>query len=162
MCKVKLYTWISIYSSSSSAKIMQNALQNSLVKDINLLSKFSYQFWAQTHHLPHEWQTRLPLSDPKEGIQTVREEVTSILSILRIGHTYFSHLFMKYREDPPEGIACQKAYSVKQVLIDCTDLDLMMSRFYHLTDMKTFFDTDIYKGSQYFQILYGMLLKLLF
>ena len=48
-----------------------------------------------------------------------REEV--ILSRLRIGHTYFSHSFILRKEDPPECIACQEAYSVKHVLIDCTD-----------------------------------------
>ena len=68
-----------------------------------------------------------------------REEV--ILSRLRIGHTYFSHSFILRKEDPPECIACQEAYSVKHVLIDCTDLGLIRSRFYLVPDMKTLFDT---------------------
>ena len=68
-----------------------------------------------------------------------REEV--ILSRLRIGRTYFSHWFILRKENPPECIACQEAYSVKHVLIDCTDLGLIRSRFYHVPDMKTLFDT---------------------
>ena len=36
---------------------------------------------------------------------------------------------------------CQEAYSVKHVLIDCTDLGLIRSRFYHLPYMKILFDT---------------------
>ena len=37
---------------------------------------------------------------------------------------------------------CQEAYSVKHVLIDCTDLGFIIrSRFYHVPDMKILFDT---------------------
>ena len=38
-------------------------------------------------------------------------------------------------------IPCQKTYSIKHVLIDCTDLDLIRSGFYPVPDMKTLFDT---------------------
>ena len=69
-----------------------------------------------------------------------REEV--IVSRLRIGHTYFfSHSFILHKEDPPECIACLETYSVKHVLKDCTDLGLIRSRFYHVPDTKTLFDT---------------------
>ena len=42
-----------------------------------------------------------------------KEEV--VLSRLRIGHTYFSHLYILRQEDPPECAACQESYSVRHV-----------------------------------------------
>ena len=64
-----------------------------------------------------------------------------VLSRLRIGHTYFSHSFILRQEDPPECIACQEGYSVKHVLLYCTDLSLIRQRFYDVPDMKSLFET---------------------
>ena len=80
------------------------------------------------------------LGEWRPGFRNSRKEEV-ILSRLRIGHTYFSHSFILHREDRPECIACQEGYSVKHVLIDCTDLSLIRQRFYTVHDMKTLFET---------------------
>ena len=74
------------------------------------------------------------------GFRNSRKEEV-VLSRLRIGHTYFSHSYILRQEDPPECTAYQEIYSVRHVLIDCIDLDLIRPRFYNVPDMKTLFDT---------------------
>ena len=59
-----------------------------------------------------------------------------VLKTVKCAHTYFSHSFIL-----PECIACQETYSVKHVLKDCTDLDLIRSCFYPVPGMKTLFHT---------------------
>ena len=80
------------------------------------------------------------LGEWRPGFRNSRKEEV-VLSRLRIGHTYFSHSFILRREDRPECIACQEGYSVKHVLIDCTDLSLIRQRFYTVLDMKSLFET---------------------
>ena len=74
------------------------------------------------------------------GFRNSRKEEV-VLSRLRIGHTYFTHSYILRQEDPPECTACQEIYSVRHVLIDCINLDLIRPRFYTVPDMKTLFDT---------------------
>ena len=86
------------------------------------------------------FQIKPTLGEWPPGVRRSRKEEV-VLSRLRIGHTYFSHSYILRQEDPPECTACQEIYSVRHVLIDCTDLGLIRPRFYSVPDMKTLFDT---------------------
>ena len=68
-----------------------------------------------------------------------KEEVT--LTLLRIGHTFITHAFLLKDEDWPMCIPCQEPFSVKHVLLDCTDLRFIRSRFYRVSSLKELFDT---------------------
>ena len=45
----------------------------------------------------------------------------SVLSRIRIGHTYFTHSYLLKREDQPECIPCQCPLSVRHIMVDCVD-----------------------------------------
>ena len=49
-----------------------------------------------------------------------KEEVT--LSRLRIGHTWITHSYLLEGKQQPMCYACQTKYTVKHILIECTDL----------------------------------------
>ena len=80
------------------------------------------------HFILHKWQERwsscpdnkLFKIKPTLGVwpsgfrNSRKEEV--VLSRLRIGHTYFTHSYIR-QEDPPECTACQEIYSVRHVLM---------------------------------------------
>ena len=68
-----------------------------------------------------------------------KEEVT--LARLRIGHTFITHSFLLKGEDWPVCIPCQEPFSVKHVLLDCTDFRFIRSRFYRVSGLKELFDT---------------------
>ena len=68
-----------------------------------------------------------------------KEEVT--LARLRIGHTFITHSFLLEGEDWPLCFPCQEPFSVKHVLLDCTDFRIIRSRFYRVSSLKELFDT---------------------
>ena len=68
-----------------------------------------------------------------------KEETT--LARLRIGHTFTTHSFLLKGEDWPVCIPCQEPFSVKHVLLDCTDFRFIRSRFYRVSSLKELFDT---------------------
>ena len=68
-----------------------------------------------------------------------RKEVT--LARLRIGHTFITHPFLLKGEDWPLCIPCQEPFSVKHFLLDCTDFNIIRSRFFRVNSLKELFDT---------------------
>jgi len=46
----------------------------------------------------------------------------TVLNRLLIGHTFFTHAFLLRNEDPPWCHSCDVPYSVKHLLVECTDL----------------------------------------
>ena len=43
--------------------------------------------------------------------------------------------------DQPECVQCQSPLTIKHILIECTDFDLVRDTIYRVPDMKTLFDT---------------------
>ena len=68
-----------------------------------------------------------------------KEEVT--LARLRIDHTFITHSFLLKGENWPLCILCQEPFSVKHFLLDCTDINIIRSRFFHVNSLKKLFDT---------------------
>ena len=66
-----------------------------------------------------------------------KEEIT--LSKLRIGHTRITHSYLLKRKQQPMCYACQTKYTVKNILIECTDLDHIRKTFYSTNNMKELF-----------------------
>ena len=68
-----------------------------------------------------------------------KEEVT--LARLRIGHTFITLSFLLKGGDWPLCIPCQEPFSVKHFLLDCTDFNIIRSRFFGVRRLKELFDT---------------------
>lgn len=66
-----------------------------------------------------------------------REEV--VLARLRIGHTYYTHKFLFDRDPVPICIPCDEILSVKHMLIDCIDFQIVRNRFYSADTLENLF-----------------------
>ena len=67
-----------------------------------------------------------------------REE--SVLSRIRIGHTYFTHNHLLKREDQPECIPCQCPLSVRHILVECVDFAPIRSQYFEAESLKELFE----------------------
>ena len=66
-----------------------------------------------------------------------KEKVT--LSRLRIGHTRITHSYLLEGKQQPMCYACQTKYTVKHILIECTDLAHIRKTFDSANNMKELF-----------------------
>ena len=73
------------------------------------------------------------------GFRQSRREET-VLTRIRIGHSYTTHAFLLKGEDPPECVACQESYTIKHILLECADLALIRRRFYNVNSLKDLFE----------------------
>ena len=67
-----------------------------------------------------------------------REEI--ILARLRIGHTHFTHSFIRKGEPPPECITCGCQFTVKHILLECEDYSHFRNNYFSETNMKDLFE----------------------
>ena len=67
-----------------------------------------------------------------------REEI--VLSRLRIGHTYLTHIHLLKRENQPECVGCQCPLTVKHILIECADFLQTREKYYDVQNMKELFE----------------------
>ena len=87
------------------------------------------------------FRIRPDLSKPFPMAVLTRKEET-ILARLHTGHTYFTHVHILKREEPPWCHACDNIYSVKHIMSECADLYDLRERFFGKMEMKDIF-TDI-------------------
>ena len=73
----------------------------------------------------------------REASNTRREE--TILSQLRIGHTRLTHNFILKEESPPK-CPCENHYTIRHILIECTNLSRIQKTFYKVNSMKELFE----------------------
>ena len=66
-----------------------------------------------------------------------KEEIT--LSRFRIGHTRITHSYLLKGKQQPMCYACQTKYTMKHILIKCTDLAHIRKTFYSANNMKELF-----------------------
>ena len=69
----------------------------------------------------------------------LKDEVT--LARFRIGHTFITHSFLLKGEDWPLCIPCHEPFSVKHFLLDCTDFNIIRSRFFRVNSLNELLDT---------------------
>lgn len=67
-----------------------------------------------------------------------REEI--ILARLRIGHTHFTHSFIRRREPPPECVTCGCQFTVEHILLECQDFSELRQIYFSETNMKDLFE----------------------
>ena len=82
------------------------------------------------------------LPDLKENLnvqdQINRKEET-VLSRLRIGHTWITHSHLLNGEEMPLCVACDSPFTVKHILVECFDLLPIRLNYYKETDLHTLF-----------------------
>ena len=66
-----------------------------------------------------------------------KEEI--ILSRLRTGHSHITHSYLLKKEEAPYCIPCQKPYTIKHILTECIDLELIRKKYYLTTNLKQIF-----------------------
>ena len=76
---------------------------------------------------------------PKTKRKSGREEL--VLARLRIGHSHLTHAYLLKREDQPECITCDCAFTIKHILIDCFEFGDIRPQYFDVPDIKTLFDT---------------------
>ena len=58
---------------------------------------------------------------------------------LRIGHTWITHSYLLIKEDQPFCHACDNPFTVKHILIECSDFTHIRNKYYTTTDVHTLF-----------------------
>ena len=69
---------------------------------------------------------------------TRREAV--VLRRCRIGHSHITHSFLLKGEDPPQCIPCQSPLTIKHILLECADFQLIRDDFYSSCSMHDLFN----------------------
>ena len=67
-----------------------------------------------------------------------RKEQT-VLTRLRLGHTYVTHSYLLRGEEPPWCHACDQRYTVKHILLECADLIEVRNCFYSASTLQEVF-----------------------
>ena len=72
----------------------------------------------------------------KENLQkgNTRKEQT-VMTRLRIGHTWITHSFLLKREEQPYCYACDSLYTVQHILVECLDFKDTREKYYKTTNM---------------------------
>jgi hypothetical protein len=67
-----------------------------------------------------------------------REEI--ILARLRIGHTHFTHSYIRKGEPAPECVTCGCEFTVKHILLECMDYSHFRGNYFTETNLKDLFE----------------------
>ena len=73
------------------------------------------------------------------GTKTIRRKQETVMTILRIGHTWITHRYLLKKEDQPRCHACHSPYTVKHVFIGYPDFTPIRNKYYTTTDIHTLF-----------------------
>ena len=109
-----------------------------------LIKPYIYNKWQANWDEQQEKNLKLKEIQPILGTwkfgnrKSRREEI--ILARLRIGHTYFTHSFIRKGEPPPECVTCGCLFSVKHILLECEDYSHFRNNYFTETNMKDLFE----------------------
>ena len=74
----------------------------------------------------------------------------TVMTRLRIGHTWITHSYLLKKEDQPFCHACDNPFTVKHILVDCSDFTHTRNKYYTTTDVHTLFrEVDSSKITEY-------------
>ena len=78
--------------------------------------------------------------DPMDSAMTkLRKQNCSFAYKFRISHTFITHSFLLKGEDLPLCIPCQEPFSMKHILLECTDFRIIRSRFFRVNSLNELF-----------------------
>ena len=85
---------------------------------------------------------------------TLYRKQDSVMTGLRIGHTWITHSYLLKKEDQPFCHVCDSPFTVKHVLIECPDVTYIRNKFYTITYVHTLFrEVDFSKITEYLKEL---------
>ena len=118
---------------------------------------YIYRIWQELWNSEVRNKLHEILSDLKEslcgkaGAPCHKQE--SVMTRLRIGHTWITHSYLLKKEDQPFCYACDSPFTVKHFLIECPDFTHIRNKFY-TTDVHTLFrEVDLSKITEYLKEL---------
>ena len=70
--------------------------------------------------------------------QPLYRKQETVMTRLRIGHTWITHSYLLKKEDQPFCHACDNPFTVKHILVECSDFTHIRNKYYTTTDVHTF------------------------
>ena len=71
--------------------------------------------------------------------QPLYRKQETVMTRLRIGHTWITHSYLLKKEDQPFCHACDNPFTVKHILVECSDFTHIRNKYYTTTDVHTLF-----------------------
>ena len=143
---------IGIRGNEKADTLAKNGLQLRPTNNIKLphsdfrpmIKPYIYEKWQV--HWDEQVEKNLKLKEIQPTIGTWkyssrksrREEI--ILARLRIGHTHFTHSFIRRREPPPECVTCNCQFTVEHILLECEDFSMLRRIYFTEDNMKDLFE----------------------
>ena len=118
-----------------TSKLPYTDLKHKIIKQI--ITKRWQQLWDENAQNKLR-QIEPLLKERKREASNTRSEET-ILSRLRIGHTRLTHDFI-LKEEPPPKRPCRNHYTIRHILIECTNISRIRKNFYKVNSMKELFE----------------------
>ena len=82
--------------------------------------------------------------------QPLYRKQETVMTRLRIGHTWITHSYLLKKEDQPFCHACDNPFTVKHILVECSDFTHIRNKYYTTTDIHTLFrEVDSSKITEY-------------
>ena len=82
--------------------------------------------------------------------QPLYRKQETVMTRLRIGHTWITHSYLLKKEDQPFCHACDNPFTVKHILVECSDFTHTRNKYYTTTDVHTLFrEADSSKITEY-------------
>ena len=82
--------------------------------------------------------------------QPLYRKQETVMTRLRIGHTWITHSYLLKKEDQPFCHACDNPFTVKHILVECSDFTHIRNKYYTTTDVHTLFrEVDSSKITEY-------------
>ena len=69
----------------------------------------------------------------------MRRRIDTVITRLKIGHTYITHKHLLRKEEAPQCVACAAPYTVKHILIECSDFAETRNNYYQSTTIGKLF-----------------------
>ena len=82
--------------------------------------------------------------------QPLYRKQETVMTRLRIGHTWITHSYLLKKEDQPFCHACDNPFTVKHILVECLHFTHIRNKYYTTTDVHTLFrEVDSSKITEY-------------
>ena len=82
--------------------------------------------------------------------QSISRKQETVMTRLRIGHTWITHSYLLKKEDQPFCHTCDKPCIVKHILVECSDFTHIRNKYYTTNDVHTLFrEVDSIKITEY-------------
>ena len=73
------------------------------------------------------------------GADRSNRKQETVLSRLRIGHTWLTNGYLLKKEDQPWCVACDSPYTVRHILVECSDFQDTRKKFFDTNNMYRLF-----------------------